>query len=95
MSPACGSQSDLDKPERPEKPEESDDHGSDSFNSSVTYGVQTAMVDARCGQQLQTQKYGQRPTKNGTNCGQIRRISQKQKLVQCWTTSIVRMMSSQ
>ena len=44
MSPACGSQSDLDKPERPEKPEESDDHGSDSFNSSVTYGVQTAMV---------------------------------------------------
>ena len=35
MSPACGSQSDFDKPERPEKPEESDAHGSDSFNSSV------------------------------------------------------------
>ena len=41
---ACGSQSDFDKPERPEKPEESDAHGSDSFNSSVMYGVQTAMV---------------------------------------------------
>ena len=34
------------KPEKPEKPEESETHGSDHFNSSVTYDVQTAMV--RC-----------------------------------------------
>ena len=43
-SPTCGSQSDLDKSERPKTPEKSDAHGSGSFKSSVTYGVQTAMV---------------------------------------------------
>ena len=40
MGPTCDSQSDLDKLE----PEESGAHGSDSFNSCVTYGVQPAMV---------------------------------------------------
>ena len=34
------------QPEKPVKPEESETHGSDYFNSSVTYDVQTALV--RC-----------------------------------------------
>ena len=33
-------------------------------------------------------RYGQRPSSNGMKYGQIRQKSQKQKLAQCWTTSI-------
>ena len=51
--------------------------------------------EARYGQQLQRQKYGQRPTIHGTTYGQIHRnVYKSRKLELCWTTSIARMMSS-
>ena len=86
MGSTCDSQSDLDKSERPEKPEESVSMDRISSKVALNMACNLPCYDARCGQQLQTQKHGQRPTTNVKNCGQIRRYSQKQKLVLCWTT---------